>query len=310
MVTTRIQMDVNKKLYIPITAKQGDSQTRYLEFQIVDGSIPVDISIKSVRCYMKKPDGTEVFSDLVVNDGAKGIATLELTKQMLAISGNAKCEIIIADGYKKLSSIPFELNIVTKLMDDGSIASSNEYSALENALNNVQNIEKPIKELNAKLDEVNRQINDTNTNLTNLDNKVDKRADWVVESYKWASSDGNNLQYVMKWNSGRIDIDIMVSHYVYRSDWESWGPLQNTKQLWSDGHRYRQADGSYLTLEKIESCVPGPYWSEGNAVSFWVVLTTNPDIYSLGNLRCMRCTGADKNALMSISAKVVGRWKA
>lgn len=132
MNTKIIKLDINKKLYETISAKQGDTESRFLLFHIFDSSLPFDLREKSVRVYGIKPDDTKVFNDLVINDAEKGYCTLELTNQILAIAGLVKLELVIYNGNKKLSSIPFVLNVISSLNSDDAVVSTNEFTALMN----------------------------------------------------------------------------------------------------------------------------------------------------------------------------------
>lgn len=67
MITKVIKLDINKNLYEKIKAKQGDTKSRFLLFQLLDGSMPFNLENRSVRAYMLKPDSTEVFNDLIIN---------------------------------------------------------------------------------------------------------------------------------------------------------------------------------------------------------------------------------------------------
>ena len=134
MNTKIIKLDINNKMYETITAKQGDTESRFLLFHLFDSSLPFDLTEKSVRVYGIKPDETKIFNDLVINDVKKGYCTLELTNQMLAISGLVKLELVIYSGNKKLSSIPFVLNVISSLNSDDAVVSTNEFTALMNGL--------------------------------------------------------------------------------------------------------------------------------------------------------------------------------
>lgn len=134
MNTKIIKLDINNKMYETITAKQGDTESRFLLFHLFDASLPFDLTEKSVRVYGIKPDGTKIFNDLVINDVKKGYCTLKLTNQMLAIVGLVKLELVIYSGNKKLSSIPFMLNVISSLNSDDAVVSTNEFTSLMNGL--------------------------------------------------------------------------------------------------------------------------------------------------------------------------------
>ena len=134
MNTKIIKLDINKKMYETISAKQGDTESRFLLFHLFDSSLPFDLTEKSVRVYGIKPDEKKIFNDLVINDAKKGYCTLELTNQMLSVAGLVKLELVIYKGSKKLSSIPFVLNVISSLNSEDAIVSTNEFTALMNGL--------------------------------------------------------------------------------------------------------------------------------------------------------------------------------
>ena len=151
MNTKTIKFDLNKyKLYEKIKAKQGDTKSRFLLFQLLDGSIPFNLKNRSVRAYMIKPDGREIFNDLIVNNYNLGYCTLELTNQVLAVTGTVKIELMVTEGDKKLTSSVFELEVVKSINSEKSIVSTNEFTALLNglaALSEYDNYKNSVKEM-------------------------------------------------------------------------------------------------------------------------------------------------------------------
>lgn len=151
MNTKTIKFDLNKyKLYEKIKAKQGDTKSRFLLFQLLDGSIPFNLKNRSVRAYMIKPDGKEIFNDLIVNNYNLGYCTLELTNQVLAVTGTVKIELMVTEEEKKLTSSVFELEVVKSINSEKSIVSTNEFTALLNglaALSEYDNYKNSVKEM-------------------------------------------------------------------------------------------------------------------------------------------------------------------
>ena len=71
MNTKIIKLDINAELLKTITAKQGDTKSRFILFNLYDGAIPFDLSGRTVRVYGQKNDNTAVFNDLEINDANK-----------------------------------------------------------------------------------------------------------------------------------------------------------------------------------------------------------------------------------------------
>ena len=134
MNTKIVKLDINRNLYDILTAKQGDTQSRFLLFQLLDGAIPFSLENRSVKVFATKPDGKEVFNDLIINDRVKGYCTLELTNQMLAVPGLLKLELMVIEGDKKLTTNVFYMDVKKSINSENAIVSTNEFSALLNGL--------------------------------------------------------------------------------------------------------------------------------------------------------------------------------
>ena len=218
MNTKIIKLDINKKLYETISAKQGDTESRFLLFHIFDSSLPFDLREKSVRVYGIKPDDTKVFNDLVINDAEKGYCTLELTNQILAIAGLVKLELVIYNGNKKLSSIPFVLNVISSLNSDDAVVSTNEFTALMNGLaalseydiyksnaKQVPGIKEEVSNLSSQLDTKIRYVN-TVAELKTEDLKVNE----IIKTLGYYSVGDGGGSYYNITNESLLENDIDI----------------------------------------------------------------------------------------------------
>lgn len=223
MNTKTIKFDLNKyKLYEKIKAKQGDTKSRFLLFQLLDGSIPFNLTNRSVRAYMVKPDGKEIFNDLIINNYSLGYCTLELTNQVLAVSGTVKIELMVTEEDKKLTSSVFELEVVKSINSEKSIVSTNEFTALLNGLaslseyDNYKNSVKSMEinkadkaKVEEKFGEVYEQLEhiETQNKDINLFTQAPLPAKQGIStnSYKLAlKNNSKNLKIVQKANLGYI----------------------------------------------------------------------------------------------------------
>ena len=176
MNTKIVKLDINRNLYDTLTAKQGDTQSRFLLFQLLDGAIPFSLENRSVRVYAIKPDGTEVFNDLIITDAAKGYCVLELTTQMLASPGTVKLELMVIEGDKKLTSNIFYMDVKESINSEKAIVSTNEFGTLLTALASLneydnykneiaeardgeKNLLTKVKKLDEQLDNIVREVN-------------------------------------------------------------------------------------------------------------------------------------------------------
>lgn len=172
MNTKIIKLDLNRILYDKIIAKQGDTKSRFLLFQLLDGSIAFNLTNRSVRAYMVKPDGKEIFNDLIINNYSLGYCTLELTNQVLAVPGTVKIELMVTEEDKKLTSSVFELEVIKSINSEKSIVSTNEFTALLNGLSSLSEYDNYKNEIAAARDgEVNLL-----TKVKKIDEQLDTKA--------------------------------------------------------------------------------------------------------------------------------------
>ena len=183
MLIKPIKFDLNKyRLYEKLKAKQGDTESRFLLFQLLDGSLPFNLENRSVRAYMIKPDGKEVFNDLIINDRIKGYCTLELTNQVLASPGIVKLELMVTEGTKKLTSSVFELEVDKSINSEKSIVSTNEFTALLNglaSLNEYDNYKNEIKDARGGEAKLKDRLDNFGSQL---DTKVSKKFEGNIDA--------------------------------------------------------------------------------------------------------------------------------
>ena len=172
MNTKIIKFDINKNLYDTLIAKQGDTKSRFLLFNLLDGSIPFSLENRSVRVYAIKPDGTEVFNDLIITDATKGYCILELTTQILAVAGTVKLELMVIENEKKLTSNIFYMSVKESINSEKAIVSTNEFGALLTALSSLNEYDNYKKEIAA--------ARDGEANLLTKVKKIDEQLDTKI----------------------------------------------------------------------------------------------------------------------------------
>lgn len=189
MNTKIIKLDINRRLYDKIVAKQDDTGSRFLLFQLLDGAVPFNLTDRSVRVYGVKPDGAVIFNDLTVTHSATGFCLLELTNQMLAIAGTVKLELMITEGDKKLTSIPFEMEVIKKINSNDAVESSNEFRALLNALKEIDDWNKEFADKSGKLEELyTPRLNELGSQLETIETEIDG-----VNSFNLKDFEKNNM---------------------------------------------------------------------------------------------------------------------
>lgn len=127
----KMKIDIKEPVTDIITAKQNDSNSRFLDVYLYDGGVPIDLTGHEVRIYMLKADGTEIFNNGTITEAASGRCQFELTDQALGAYGKLQCEITLWKNNVQILTTPtFDIFVVKSLRTNGSIESSNEYGAL------------------------------------------------------------------------------------------------------------------------------------------------------------------------------------
>lgn len=128
----RLDIEINKDILPIITAVQDDIYSRYLDVNLFENGVAIDLTEHKVRIYIRKKDGTEIFNIGQITDAESGRVQFELTSQTLAVCGELQCQIIIFNDEETqvLSTNIFKIFVTRSLKSDNAIESSNEYGAL------------------------------------------------------------------------------------------------------------------------------------------------------------------------------------
>ena len=135
-----LRIDIDKKNFEVIPSVQYDTNTRFLHIYLLNNSIAFDITNCSVKISGTKPDGTNIFNNCNIINAKEGFVEAELTEQMNAVAGKIKCELKIYNGNGVLTTKQFNIE-VTESITSKEIVSTNEFKALTDAINSVQNID-------------------------------------------------------------------------------------------------------------------------------------------------------------------------
>ena len=134
-----LKIDIDKKNFEVIPSVQYDSNTRFLHIQLLNDSVPFDITGCSVILSGVKEDGNPIFNSCDIINSEIGFIQAEVTEQMNAIPGYIDCEIKIYDGEGVLTSKKFTIK-VTASKTSREVESTGEFKALTDALSKVNNI--------------------------------------------------------------------------------------------------------------------------------------------------------------------------
>ena len=149
LVVVNLETGVKEK----ITVYQYDT-ARCIIFQFINVTEIFNLTGKTARIYMNKPDGELIFNDLETVSEEEGKASILLDENMLAATGTMYCDITIYEGDKTISVPKFCINIMKPLRNDRSITSTAEYRALTDALANVDDFKTKVDIYNTYLEKL------------------------------------------------------------------------------------------------------------------------------------------------------------
>lgn len=158
-----IAVDFINPSYNISRAKHLDN-SRYLICTLTENGIPRNVKeYEAARIRLQKPDRTYVYNDCDVLEDGRVFVTL--TEQILAVEGNAVCDIQLTDEETGIiySTKNFIINIDKTAVDNSIIASSDEFDALNNLIASNKKLNEELKENEAERieNETHRQENET-----------------------------------------------------------------------------------------------------------------------------------------------------
>lgn len=188
MLTQILNVQVSRiGLFPTIDAVQGDSG-RVLECRLTDFVIP---SGSTARIYAQKPSGAQIYNNAMV-DG--NVVSVDLTTQILAEVGKVVCQIEVDNGGERVTSFDFALNVVKSRVDGSAIESSDEFTALEDALNSIDDVateaENAVSAANQAVSDAQTAIKNANTAISGA-NTAASSANSAAESATNAASAAN-----------------------------------------------------------------------------------------------------------------------
>lgn len=129
-----------------INAKQYDSG-RGVDITLTDcGAVVVPAVSDVCNLYCKKSDGTVSYISGTVNGSA---VRVDFTNTLLAEAGVVECELEVTSGADTVSTPVFRMVVLPSNYDQGAIASQDEFTALETALQTVSGLDGRVLALEA-----------------------------------------------------------------------------------------------------------------------------------------------------------------
>jgi len=138
-----IYFNVDKKINKVLKAKQGDTGSRGLDITLLQKNLVLPVTTETMTAYFTKPDNTHEFIHAEKVDGKFRI---DFTNQVVAVPGKVKCELTLYGSLlEQITGETFDIE-VAKNLQDGSIESSNQFTALVEALNKVNDFDAQLAE--------------------------------------------------------------------------------------------------------------------------------------------------------------------
>ena len=145
-------MNTNQKIVLdfgqkngPVTvwAKQGDSQSRYIEITPLNCGQEMKLE-SGVRAELRvtKHDKKVAVHTAAISDG---VIIAELTNQILAADGEAVAEIALLKGTEILSTQTFVINVEKSAYNADKVESSDDYKTLLETIKNINNINEVVE---------------------------------------------------------------------------------------------------------------------------------------------------------------------
>jgi len=153
-----------------VTVMQGDNGTRFARVTVLNDGHPFDLTGVFPVLRGTKSDGTTVFNECTVVDNK---VMVELTQNILTVAGMGRYEIALysntptpgSDSNQVISAFPFTIHVVKSSFDAVNMESSNEWTVLEEAMQNIP--------LMSELDDYIETVNGYEDRISTLEGEVD-----------------------------------------------------------------------------------------------------------------------------------------
>lgn len=152
----------NKGLTQVVDYVQG-TNTIPIVFDIVDYNIPAGAT---ANIYIKKPSGAQIYNSCSISGNE---ITVNPTTQMFAEAGKQFGQLQILNSEKILESFLILFNVEKSIVDDTAIESSDEFTALEDALNSIDDA---VTEAENAVSAANQAVSDAQTAIKNANTAI------------------------------------------------------------------------------------------------------------------------------------------
>lgn len=238
-----LTIEVKEDITDIITAKQDDTQSRYLDVYLQDDGQPINLTGQEVRIYGKKQDGKSFFNNGEITNATQGRCQFELTNQALAVAGKLQVEISIWQNNERiLTTQTFLINVIPKIRNDDAIESSNEFGAVVILFQKLYDFWLDIEKLLGKTDDTGGSLT-TGTVMAKLNALLNANGvgGLKVKSVQHGYVEGNSME--QKYRDIAIN-SINVSKSIFISDTEMNDNMDHIPYLYNSTN-IRQQGGQY-----------------------------------------------------------------
>ena len=122
-------LDLKKENYVKVSVNQNEANSRELVVRVMDDASEIFLpdEVTAMMCYTKA-DGKGVDATATIENGRVHVT---FTEGMLSVPGEVRANITLISDGQVLSTMRFWLNIERAPLQDGTVKSSDEYSALD-----------------------------------------------------------------------------------------------------------------------------------------------------------------------------------
>lgn len=143
---TKLIIEINEDITSKVTAVKGDVNSRFLDVQLFNDSVPLDLTSHTVTMSAKShPDSNfkvpiNKFIDGQITEAINGRCQFKLETDILGQTGVIILQISVFSGEQEvLSTNPFNLYVIDGIRNDEQIEASNEFGALVVLFSEIQN---------------------------------------------------------------------------------------------------------------------------------------------------------------------------
>ena len=182
-------------------ANKGEFGTRELEIYIVKDGAIFDISSYLVTMYCITPYEDKLFVTVNKTNAAMGKASIVIPQQIAEQAGVTKCCISLSKKGQHLLSVDFKIKINKSIYKEESITVGDDFSALQDALAGVANLEgnyvprltalesgkaskDSVTAVNTRVDGVSASLEDIVCNITSNNIDDTEKIQYVVTNFK------------------------------------------------------------------------------------------------------------------------------